>query len=290
MKKKIKLNTEVEKRESRLAYPYMFWSILFVVIPLILVVYYSFTVKDGLGNPHFSIDNYKEVFDPLFYKVFVRSFVLAGIATILCIFIGYPVAYIISKMEVSKGSTLILLFILPMWMNFLLRTYAWITILGKNGILNSILGFFHIPPTSILYTSSAVLLGMIYNYLPFMVLPIYTNLQKIDGDLVNAARDLGANSITVFRKVIFPLSIPGVMSGITMVFMPCVTTFAISRLLGGGKTMLVGDLIEQQFTTIGDWNFGSAVSIIMMLVILISMGIMNKMDSEGLEGGGQNGK
>ena len=289
MKKKIKLNTEIEKKESRLAYPYVFWSVLFVVIPLLLVVYYSFTTKDASGNIHLTFSNYKEVFDPLFYKVFLRSFVLAGVATILCIIIGYPVAYIISKMEVSKGSTLILLFILPMWMNFLLRTYAWITILGKNGILNNILRFLHIPQASILYTSSAVLLGMIYNYLPFMVLPIYTNLQKIDKDLVNAARDLGANSWTVFRKVIFPLSMPGVMSGITMVFMPCVTTFAISRLLGGGKTMLVGDLIEQQFTVVGDWNFGSAVSIIMMIVILISMGVMNKIDSEGLEGGGHNG-
>lgn len=290
MKKIIKQNTEVEKKETRLAYPYILWSILFIVIPLVLVVYYSFIRTDDFGGIHFTLSNYKEVFDPLFYKVFIRSFILAGVATILCIFIGYPVAYIISKMELSKGATLILLFILPMWMNFLLRTYAWITILGKNGILNSFLSIFHIPPTSLLYTNTAVLLGMIYNYLPFMVLPIYTSLQKIDDDLVNAARDLGANGVTVFRKVIFPLSMPGVMSGITMVFMPCVTTFAISRLLGGGKTMLVGDLIEQQFTTVGDWNFGSAVSIIMMIVILISMGIMNKFDSEDLEGGAQNGK
>ena len=170
-------------------------------------------------------------------------------------------------------------------MNFLLRTYAWIAILGKNGLLNSLLGIFGITPNSILYTSSAVLLGMIYNFLPYMVLPIYTSLQKIDEDLVNAARDLGANTATVFKKVIFPLSIPGVLSGVTMVFMPCVTTFAISRLLGGGKTMLVGDLIEQQFTTVGDWNLGSSISIVMMVIILISMAFMNKIDRDERQGG-----
>jgi len=282
-KKKIK-NTEVDRLQARLAYPYAAWSALFIVIPLLLVVFYSLTQKTEDGELFFTLSNYGEVFDPLFLKVFMRSFVLSGVATLACIIIGYPVAYIISKMDVGKGGTLILLFILPMWMNFLLRTYAWIAILGKHGLLNNLLGLVGIHPDSILYTSSAVLLGMVYNFLPFMVLPIYTTLQKIDGDLVNAARDLGANSFTVFRKIIFPLSIPGVMSGITMVFMPCVTTFAISRLLGGGKTMLVGDLIEQQFTTVGDWNFGSSLSIVMMLIILLSMAIMNKMDKDAEEG------
>lgn len=285
MKKKIRKNTEADKRTSRMAYPYALWSVIFILVPLVLVVFYSFTQTSDLGVTSFTFDNYKEVFNPLFYKVFFRSFILSGAATIVCILIGYPVAYIISKMDISKGSTLILLFILPMWMNFLLRTYAWIAILGKNGLLNNFLALFGLHTNSILYTSTAVLLGMVYNFLPFMVLPIYTTLQKIDGDLINAAKDLGANDITVFRKVIFPLSMPGVMSGVTMVFMPCVTTFAISRLLGGGKTMLVGDLIEQQFTTVGDWNFGSAVSIVMMLIILVFMGIMNKVDREATEGG-----
>ena len=286
MKKKIRKNTESDKRTSRMAYPYALWSVIFILVPLILVVFYSLTQTSEIGNTFFTLDNYKEVFNPLFYKVFLRSFLLSAVATIACILIGYPVAYIISKMDISKGSTLILLFILPMWMNFLLRTYAWIAILGKNGLLNTFLAVFGIHPNSILYTSFAVLLGMIYNFLPFMVLPIYTTLQKIDGDLINAAKDLGANDITVFKKVILPLSMPGVMSGVTMVFMPCVTTFAISRLLGGGKTMLVGDLIEQQFTTVGDWNFGSAVSIVMMLIILVFMGLMNKVDREATEGGG----
>ena len=278
-------NTIVEQKETRLAYPYALWSLIFIVVPLILIVYYSFTRKTDDGGILFTLENYRQAFDPLFLKVFTRSFVLAGIATFLCVIIGYPLAYIISKAKISRRDTLILLFILPMWMNFLLRTYAWIAILGKNGLLNSLLGFFGLTPNSILYTSAAVLLGMIYNFLPYMVLPIYTSLQKLDEDLVNAARDLGANTVTVFRKVIFPLSIPGVMSGVTMVFMPCVTTFALSRLLGGGKTMLVGDLIEQQFTTVGDWNLGSSISMVMMVIILISMAFMNKVDKDERQGG-----
>ncbi|MCG4734226.1 ABC transporter permease, partial [Casaltella massiliensis] len=160
-------------------------------------------------------------------------------------------------------------------------------ILGKNGILNSFLGLFGIEPVTLLYTNFAILLGMVYNFLPFMVLPIYTSLSKMDNDLINAARDLGANSFQVFTKVIYPLSVPGVISGITMVFMPAVTTFAISRLLGGGKFMLLGDLIEQQFTVVGDWNFGSAISIFMMIVILISMAVMSRFeDDSDKEGGG----
>ena len=278
-------NTIVEQKETRLAYPYALWSVIFIVVPLLLIVYYSFTRKTDDGGILFTLENYRQAFDPIFLKVFTRSFVLAGIATFLCVIIGYPVAYIISKAKISRRDSLILLFILPMWMNFLLRTYAWIAILGKNGLLNSLLGFFGLTPNSILYTSAAVLLGMIYNFLPYMVLPIYTSLQKLDEDLVNAARDLGANTVTVFRKVIFPLSIPGVMSGVTMVFMPCVTTFAISRLLGGGKTMLVGDLIEQQFTTVGDWNLGSSISMVMMVIILISMAFMNKVDKDERQGG-----
>lgn len=274
------------KKKSLLAYPYIIWSALFIVIPLILVVIFSFTVNVD-GKNVFSLANYKDLMDPIYFKVFFRSIILAGLSTLICLLIGYPVAYIISKAPLSKRGTLILLFILPMWMNFLLRTYAWIAILGKNGILNSFLGLFGIKPVGILYTNTAILLGMVYNFLPFMVLPIYTSLSKMDNDLINAARDLGANSLQVFTKVIFPLSLPGVISGITMVFMPAVTTFAISRLLGGGKFMLIGDLIEQQFTVVGDWNFGSAVSIFMMIVILISLFVMSKFEDESdKEGGG----
>lgn len=276
----------MKKNKSILAYPYIIWSALFIVVPLILVLVFSFTVENG-DKLIFSLENYKRLINPIYLKVFLRSIVLAGSSTIICLLVGYPVAYIISKAHISKRNTLILLFILPMWMNFLLRTYAWVAILGKNGILNSFLGLFGIEPVTLLYTNFAILLGMVYNFLPFMVLPIYTSLSKMDNDLINAARDLGANSFQVFTKVIFPLSVPGVISGITMVFMPAVTTFAISRLLGGGKFMLLGDLIEQQFTVVGDWNFGSAISIFMMIVILISMAIMSRFeDDSDKEGGG----
>ncbi len=274
------------KKKSFLAYPYIIWSAIFIVIPLILVVLFSFTQKID-GKQVFSIANYRDLMDPIYFKVFLRSIILAGGSTLICLIVGYPVAYLISKVNVSKRGTLILLFILPMWMNFLLRTYAWVAILGKNGLLNTFLGWFGIPHTSLLYTHTAILLGMVYNFLPFMVLPIFNSLSKMDNDLINAARDLGANSFQVFTKVIFPLSLPGVVSGITMVFMPAVTTFAISRLLGGGKFMLIGDLIEQQFTVVGDWNFGSAVSIFMMIIILISMAVMSRFEDESdKEGGG----
>ena len=274
------------KKKSFLAYPYIIWSAIFIVIPLILVVLFSFTQEIN-GKQVFSIANYRDLMDPIYFKVFLRSIILAGGSTLICLIVGYPVAYLVSKVNVSKRGTLILLFILPMWMNFLLRTYAWVAILGKNGLLNTFLGWFGIPHTSILYTNAAILLGMVYNFLPFMVLPIFNSLSKMDNDLINAARDLGANSFQVFTKVIFPLSLPGVVSGITMVFMPAVTTFAISRLLGGGKFMLIGDLIEQQFTVVGDWNFGSAISIFMMIIILISMAVMSRFeDDSDKEGGG----
>ena len=275
---------KIKNSKSKFAYPYIVWSAIFVVIPLFLVVYYSFT-KEVNGEIVFTLDNFKSVLDPIYLSVFWRSILISGGATLACILIGYPVAYIISKAPMSKRGTLILLFILPMWMNFLLRTYSWASILGQNGLLSSFLGLFGIEYRSILYTPFAVLLGMVYNFLPFMVLPIYTSLSKMDHDLIDAAHDLGANNFTVFRKIIFPLSLPGVFSGITMVFMPSITSFAISRLLGGGKTMLIGDLIEQQFTVVGDWNFGSAISIFLMIVILISMSIMSKMDDGSGEGG-----
>ena len=274
------------KSNSYLASPYIIWSMIFIVIPLLLIIFFGFT-KEVNGHYVFSLENFQRLMDPIYFKVFIRSLWLALVSTFLCILVGYPTAYIISKVKASKQGILILLFILPMWINFLLSTYAWMAILAKNGIINTLLnslGFGHI---NILYTDAAVLLGMVYNFLPFMVLPIYTILSKMDKDLINAARDLGANGFQVFTKVIFPLSLPGVASGITMVFMPAVSTFVISKLLGGGKIMLVGNLIEQQFMTVGDWNFGSAVSIFMMILILISMALMNKFgDESNNEGGG----
>ena len=224
---------------------------------------------------------------PMYFRIFYRSIRLALMSTILCLLIGYPAAYIIAKSKARRQSVLLMLVIVPMWMNFLLRTYAWSAILGRNGVLNTILTAIGLPAMNILYTDSAVMLGMVYNFLPFMIIPIYTILTKMDQDLINAAKDLGANSTQVFTKVIFPLSMPGVVSGITMVFMPAVSTFVISKLLGGGQFMLIGNLIEQQFMSVGDWHFGSAISIFMMIVILISMALMNKFsDDSGKEGGG----
>ena len=275
-----------KQSESRLATPYAIWSVLFIVIPLILIVFFSFT-KQVDGRYMFTLDNFDKFFNVMYFKVVRRSLVLAFISTVLCLIVGYPTAYIISKAKPSRRATLLLLCILPMWMNFLLRTYAWSAILGKNGFINTLLGMVGLGPINILYTDAAVLLGMVYNFLPFMILPIHTILSKMDQDLINAAKDLGANNFQVFTKVIFPLSLPGVISGITMVFMPAVSTFVISKLLGGGQFYLIGNLIEQEFMSVGDWQFGSAISIFMMIIILISMAIMNKYSSgNDKEGGG----
>ncbi len=217
--------------------------------------------------------------------VLVRSFILAAFSTGICLLLGYPLAMILASKDFERKNIMLLLLIVPMWMNFLLRTYAWLTLLEKKGIINSLLSSLNLPTINIIYTTKAVVLGMVYNFLPFMVLPIYTVLSKIDKSVIEAAEDLGANSFITFKKVIFPLSLPGVISGITMVFMPAVTTFVISRLLGGGHYKLIGNLIEQQFLSVYDWNFGSAISIIMMIVILISMGILSKYE-EVREGGG----
>lgn len=259
------------------AAPYVVWSSLFIVIPLLIVVCFGFTIKSG-DSYHFSLENFQRLMDPKYLKVFGRSILLAVEATLGCLILGYPVAYLISKMREGKRNILIMLFIIPMWMNFLLRTYAWLPILGKNGLINSLLVTLGFARANLLYNDFAVLLGMIYNFLPFMILPIYTVLIKMDTDLINAASDLGASRKEIFTKIIFPLSMPGIISGITMVFMPAVSTFVISRILGGGQYMLLGNLIETQYTSMDDWNFGSAIAIFMMIIILISMAFMNKFE------------
>lgn len=267
------------------ASPYIVWSTLFIVIPLIIIVFFSFTQETASGYS-FTLENFKRVLNSQYVSVFRRSLVLAFQSTVLCLILGYPVAYFISKMKSNRRNILIMLFIVPMWMNFLLRTYAWLPILGKNGVINNFLSAIGLNTINILYTDAAVLLGMVYNFLPFMILPIYTVLIKMDNSLIDAAADLGANKRQIFTRIIFPLSMPGVITGITMVFMPAVSTFVISRLLGGGQYMLLGNLIETQFTTMGDWNFGSALAIFMMIIILISMAIMNKFEgTESMEGG-----
>lgn len=271
-------------KNGRIATPYIVWMLIFILVPLVLVLYYSITVKTSSGVS-FSLENYEKFMQPIYIKVLVRSIVLALVSTAVCLIVGYPVAMILAGRDMGSKNTLVLLFIIPMWMNFLLRTYAWMTLLEKKGLINTFLVSLGLPQLNLLYTDKAVILGMVYNFLPFMVLPIFSVLTKIDRSVIEAAEDLGANSLVVFKRITFPLSLPGVISGITMVFMPAVTTFVISKLLGGNQYTLIGNLIEDQFMRVYDWNFGSSVSIIMMLLILLSMAVMSRYDKEDMGGG-----
>ena len=271
-----------KSKRPLLAVPYVVWMALFVVAPIIMVVIYAFSTASG----GFTLDNFARM--GTYTVIFTRSFKLAIIATFVCLLIGYPLSYIMAKEGPRFQRVGMMLIMLPMWVNFLLRTYSWMSILEKNGLINqffSAIGLFDlinsIFGTDIQYfhmigTQGAVVLGMVYNYLPFMILPIYSVIVKLDNSLLEAARDLGANSTAVFRKVIFPLSLPGILSGVTMVFVPSVSTFAISRLLGGGTQMLLGDLIEQQFLG-GAYNphLGSAIALVMMLIVIVCMWVMN---------------
>ncbi len=250
-----------------IAGPYIFWMAAFTIIPLCLIFYYGLTDKSGI----FTLENILAIATQEHAKALWISLLLSFISTLICLVLAYPLAMILKGMSVSQHSFIVFIFILPMWMNFLLRTLAWQTILEKNGVLNSILTFFHLPKQNIINTPYAIIFGMVYNFLPFMVLPIYNVLVKIDDNVINAARDLGANSIQTFVRVIFPLSLPGVVSGITMVFIPALTTFVISNLLGGGKIYLIGNIIEQEFTTAYNWHLGSGLSLVLMAFILINM-------------------
>ena len=262
-----------------ICYPYLVWMALFIIVPLILVVGYACTGTVD-GKTVFTLEHFARFFQPIYLKVAGRSVLLALICTAICLVLGYPIAYILASREYSSRRILLFLFIMPMWMNFLLRTYSWLSLLETNGILNNFFALIGLGRQKLLYTNGAVILGMVYNFLPFMILPIHSCLKKMDYKLVEAAQDLGCDTANVFRRVILPLSIPGVVSGLTMVFMPAVTTFVISTLLGGGQFMLIGNLIEQQFLTVGNWAFGSAVSVIMMLIILLSMFVMSRVDKE----------
>ncbi len=274
-------------KKNILAVPYVLWAIIFTVVPLFIVLLYSITKRDAFGGMVFSLtfENYKMFFEPIYLNVLWRSLKLSFYSTVACFVIGYPMAYIISKSNIKKQGLMIMMFILPLWTNFLLRTYAWMVVLREQGALNEILLFLGIidKPLNLLYTNGAVIMGMVYNFLPFMVLPVYSVLSKIDKSLLEAAQDLGANSFNTFIKVIFPLSFPGVASGILMVFMPAISTFVISDLLGGGQTILLGNLIQNQFMMARNWQFGSAISMIMMVMIVLSMGYLTKYS--GKEGG-----
>ena len=268
---------------SFLSIPYVVWMALFVVAPIIMVVIYAFNSADG----GFTFANFSNM--GTYAVVFGRSFKLAAVATVICLLIGYPVSYMMSKEGPRFQRVAMVLIMLPMWINFLLRTYSWMSILENNGLLNQVFQkiglislYNSIFGTSLeffpmLNTQGAVVLGMVYNYLPFMILPIYSVIVKLDHSLIEAARDLGANGLNVFRRVILPLSLPGVLSGITMVFVPSVSTFAISKMLGGGTELLLGDLIEQQFLG-GAYNpqLGAAISLVMMVIVVLCMVVMNR--------------
>lgn len=267
----------MKNRKKWLSTPYMAWALIFILVPLAIVIYYGFTTKSGA----LTLDNIRLIAAPENAKALFLALLLSLISTLICLILAYPLAMILNSISMNQTSFIVLIFILPMWMNFLLRTLAWQTLLEKNGILNNILGFFHLPGIAIINTPYAIILGMVYNFLPFMVLPIYNVLVKIDSNVIDAARDLGASSMTTFMKIIFPLSLPGVISGITMVFIPSLTTFVISDLLGGSKILLIGNVIEQEFKQASNWNVGSGLSLVLMFFILISMAIMAKYDKEG---------
>ena len=265
------------KTRRLLAGPYLFWAVSFIIIPLLLIVYYGLTDTDGA----FTLLNLAKMAEPENLKSLGLALLLSLVSTLICLILAYPLAMILSEKNLNQTSFIVLIFILPMWMNFLLRTLAWQTLLEKNGVINSILAFFHLPEQTLINTPAAIILGMVYNFLPFMVLPVYNVLSKIDGDVIYAARDLGANSIQTFTKIILPLSVPGIISGITMVFVPSLTTFVISDLLGGSKILLIGNVIEQEFKQGSNWNVGSGLSLVLMIFIIASMALIAKYDKEG---------
>ncbi|MGL5978287.1 MAG: ABC transporter permease [Erysipelotrichaceae bacterium] len=270
------------KTFQRLVQPYMVWIAIFIVIPMLLITVYAFTTQgNNVATLHFTLANFKKFFfDPIFLDVLWRSLRIALITTVLCIALGYPVAYIIANLRPKHGKLLILLITMPMWINMLVRTYAWIGILAENGLINNILTALNLPTVNLIHNDFAVILGMVYNFIPFMILQIYTSLAKMDRSLIHAANDLGANKLQTFLRVTLPLSLPGVISGITLVFLPSVSSFVIPKLLGGGGYVLIGNIIESQFITVGEWNFGSAVSLIMAVIIMISLYITKQLDKQ----------
>lgn len=254
---------------KKYAYVYAIWGLLFIVFPLVLILLYSLNENKEIIDFSLTLNNYSKFFEPLYIKILLVSLALASASTLICLLIGYPVAYIISKFKEKTRNNLIMIFIIPMWMNFLLRTYAWLTLLGRNGLINKAFALIGLGPFNLMYNMKAVVIGMIYNFLPFMVLPIYTILLKIDKRYIESAKDLGCNDFWVFLKVTLPLSLPGIYTGVTMVFIPAISTFVVPNLLGGNNFYLIGNLIEKQFTFTGDWGFGSAISIVLIIIMLI---------------------
>ena len=265
--------------------PYVLWSFLLIVLPLALILLYSITTGDNsLITIHFTLDNFRKISDPIYLNVFIKSLQMGLITTGVCLVLAYPMAYIISKFDESSQNILILLVTIPMWINTLLRTYAWISLLSDNGIINSLFKLLGLNQQTMMYTNFSVVMGLVCDLLPFMVIPIHTSLAKMDHSLVEAASDLGANRFQTFTKVILKLSLPGVINGVSMVFLLSISSFVIPQLLGGHQFVLIGNLIENQFISVGDWNFGSSISVILAVIILVMMGFMKKIDPD--ENGG----
>ncbi len=296
------------KKNKALAVPFVLWAILFIAVPLVMVVWYGVTVEEtpayveveGIdGQTMFQLEdgtltaerpekqtvvslaNFKRMLEPTYLKLLLRSLKIALFTTILCLLLGYPVALILSGRDFKRPGLWLMLIILPMWMNFLLRTMAWQVLLEKKGVINTILQSLGFSGLRLINTPAAIVMGMVYDFLPFMVMPIYNVLAKIDDRVIEAARDLGANSVQTFTKILLPLSVPGIISGITMVFVPSLTTFVISDLLGGSKILLIGNVIEQEFKQGSNWHSGSGMSLVLMIFILISMALIAKYDKDG---------
>ena len=318
------------KRNKTLIVPFALWAVLFILLPLALIVWYGVTVEEPVPYTEialddgsvayrledgsvvaqqpwqrravFSVTNFKRMLEPTYLRLLIRSLRVALVTTLVCLLLGYPVSLILTGKDFKHPALWLMLIILPMWMNFLLRTYSWMSILENSGILNSWIASLReaIPAFDalltrmgvkgkiiFLYNENAVVLGMVYNYLPFMIMPIYTVIEKIDRSLLEAAADLGANPVKSFARVTLPFSIPGVLEGITMVFVPSVTTFVVSQLMGGGKVPLIGDIIQNQFGKSSDWHFGATLSLLVMVVVLAFMGTLNKVDKEDDEPRGE---
>ncbi len=259
--------------------PYLLWSVLFIIVPLVMVVFYAFTDKTGA----FTFSNMAQIKN--YFPTILLSVLYGLAATVICVLIGYPFAYALSKHSVNTQRTMVLLVMLPMWMNFLIRTYSLMTILGDSGVVNSLLNALGLKSVHMINTGGAVIFGMVYNFLPYMILPIYSVLSKLDNSLVEAAHDLGSGRITTFKRVILPLSLPGLLSGITMVFVPCVSTFYITQKLGGGQIVLIGDVIETQFQSANNYHLGAALSFVLMILIFVCLGVMNYFDDGTQDGG-----
>ena len=267
-------------KDSWIASPFMLWVVIFTIVPLAMVCWYAFTDATGA----FTLRNIETI--GTYWGYLKDSLIMGAVATVFCLLLGYPVAYVMSRASWMTQQTLMMLLMLPQWMNFLLRTYAWMTILENNGLINTLLGRLGIGPFQMINTKGAIVLGMVYNFLPYMILPIYSVMEKINGSLFEAANDLGANKFETFRRVVLPLSLPGVITGITMVFVPSVSTFVISQMLGGGRNPLIGDVIERLFVGAApNYNVGAVLSLVLMVLILISMAVMKKFD-DGEETGG----